>query len=182
MAEYLRGRISGTFPSMPISGYFLDAVSLTGVKQYGALMAVVHALSNASTSAACEAAHAGADAYKCNMAEYVYPFIRAPVFALNSFADSLQTSCVMTAAPVFAPHSLADGNCSGMPNHWHAWFPCTKHPANCTPAQIAELRTPFGAEIVAPITATNAAKKGAAGSGGFLTSCRTHCEALNFFL
>ena len=26
-------------------------------------------------------------------------------------------------------------------------------------------------------TATNAAKSGAAGSGGFLTSCHTHCEA-----
>ena len=180
-SDYFKGKITGTFLSMPISGYFLDAVSLTGVKQYGAQMAVIHALSNASTNAECEAAYAGAEAYKCNMAEYVYPFIRAPVFVLNSFADSWQSSCVMTAAPVFSPHSLANGNCSGLPNFWHSWYPCTSNPANCTPAQIAELYIPFGAEMVTSISATNAAKSGAAGSGGFLTSCHTHCEALNYF-
>ena len=183
-ADYFRGRISGTFLAMPISGYFLDAVSLaTGGKQYGAQMAVIHALSNASTNAACEAAYAGqaADAYKCNMAEYVYPFIRAPVFALNSFADSWQTSCVMTAAPVSQPLSLANGNCTGMPNYWHAWYPCTSNPVNCTPAQIEQLYIPFGAEMVTSLTHTNAVKSGAAGSGGFITSCHTHCEALNFF-
>ena len=179
--DYFKGRISGTYLSMPISGYFLDAVSLAGSKEYGAQIAVIHALSNASTNAACEAAHAGADAYKCNMAEYVYPFIRAPVFALNSFADSWQTSCIMTAAPVVDPLSLANGNCSGMPNYWHAWYPCTSDPAKCTPAQIEELYIPFGAEMVTSFTATNAAKSGAAGSGGFLTSCHTHCEALDFF-
>jgi hypothetical protein len=54
-ADYFASRgITGTFLVMPISGYFLDAASLaTGGRQYGAQMAVIHALSNASTNAAC---------------------------------------------------------------------------------------------------------------------------------
>jgi hypothetical protein len=76
--DYFRGRISGTYLSMPISGYFLDAYSQSGVKQYGKQIAVIHALSNASTNAECEAAYSGADAYKCNMAEYVKTSLNRP--------------------------------------------------------------------------------------------------------
>ena len=183
-ADYFASRgITGTFLVMPISGYFLDAASLaTGGRQYGAQRAVFHARSNASTNAACEAAHAATgDAYKCNLAQYVYPFVRAPLFVLQSFADAWQSSCVSTAAPVAAPRSLANGNCSGMPDFWHTWYRCTANPANCTPAQVAALYVPFGAQMVASLTATNAAKARAPGSGGFVTSCHTHCEALNFF-
>jgi len=174
LLDYFKPKISGTYLSMPISGYFLDAVSQSGARQYGSQIAVIHALSNASTNAACEAVNAGTpDAYKCNMAEYVYPYIRAPVFALNSFYDSWQTGCIMTAEPVSVPHSLANGNCSAAPG----WRACAGNPASCTPAQISTGYIPFGAEMISSFTVDNAAKSGAPGSGGFLTSCHTHCEA-----
>lgn len=48
----------------------------------------------------CQAAYAGsAEAYHCNMAQYVYPFVKTPIFALNSIFDSWQTGCILTAEP-----------------------------------------------------------------------------------
>lgn len=170
LLDYFTGKISGQYLSMPISGYFLDAVSQSGVKQYGKQIAVIHALSNASTNAECEATYTGADAFKCNMAEYVYPFIRSPIFVLNSMFDSWQTGCIMTSEPVNPlVNKFANGNCSAAPG----WRACAGDPANCTPAQIVQAYLPFGAEMVTSFTATNAAKSQAAGSGGFLTSCHT---------
>lgn len=170
--DTLNGQYTGQFLSLPISGYFLDAVSKDGVKQYGSQIQVIHALSNASTDASCEAAYPAAEQWKCNMAEYVFPFIRPPIFVLNSFYDSWQTGCIMTSEPV-VNGSFANGNCSAVPG----WQACAKNPASCTPDQIASGYVAFGNEMVTSLSQTNAAKYAAPGSGGFLTSCHTHCEA-----
>jgi hypothetical protein len=49
---------------------------------------VINALSNASapggTNDACLAANPGSNAWKCNMAPYVYQYITTPIFPLNS--------------------------------------------------------------------------------------------------
>lgn len=33
------------------------------------------------------------------MAQYTYPFVKTPMFILNSVYDSWQTGCVLTAEP-----------------------------------------------------------------------------------
>jgi hypothetical protein len=170
--DKLQGAYSGQFLSMPISGYFLDALSKDGAKQYGMQIQVIHALSNASTDAACEAAYPAAEQWRCNMAEYVYPFIRPPVFVLNSFYDSWQTGCILTSEPV-AKGAFNNGNCSAVPG----WQSCAKNPGTCSQDQIVNGYVPFGAELIDSLSKTNIAKYMAPGSGGFLTSCHTHCEA-----
>lgn len=173
--EKLTGAYTGTFASMPISGYFLDHANTEGEHVYGNQIAVIHALSNASTNAACEAFYAATpgDAYKCNMAEYVYPFITVPIFVLNSFYDSWQTGCIMTAEPVVS-NPRANGNCSAAPGY----ATCARDLATgCTPQQINDVVDPYGEYMLNSLSVVNAAKSQAPGSGGFLTSCHTHCEA-----
>lgn len=87
-ADYVKALIphSGAYYSLPISGYFADYPSVAnGTFVYSNQIASIYAISNASTNAACQAARqATGDAWRCNMAEYVYPFIQANVFILNS--------------------------------------------------------------------------------------------------
>ena len=87
-ADYIASVVprSGAYYSLPISGYFLDYPSVAnGSFVYSQQIAAIYAISNASTNAACQSAHeATGDAWRCNMAEYVYPFIQANVFILNS--------------------------------------------------------------------------------------------------
>lgn len=163
---------SGSYSSIPISGYFLDHASVTGEKVYSEQIKVIHALSNASTNAACEAAHAASgDLELCNMAEHVYPFIKANLFILNSAYDSWQTGCIMTAEPVALPNNTrANGNCSAAPG----WNACARNPASCTADQITGAYLPFGAYLDTTIASTP--KSSTPGNGGFLTSCHTHCE------
>ena len=121
-ADYISSLVprSGAYYSLPISGYFLDYPSVAnGTFVYSAQIASIYAISNASTNAACQSAHAATgDAWRCNMAEYVYPFIQENVFILNSKCALLaprgwRCCCVcarsasgpplLTASPFFAP-------------------------------------------------------------------------------
>ena len=106
------------------------------------------------------------------MAEYVYPFIKANVFVLNSKFDSWQTGCIMTSEPVTS-NPFANGNCSAAPG----WNACARGIAACTDAQIAGVVNPFGDYMQQSFLNTNKAKSLADGNGGFVNSCHTHCEA-----
>jgi len=93
-------------------------------------------MSNASTNAACEAHYAATgDTWRCNMAQYVYPFVASPVFVLNSFQDSWQSECIMTSEPVVIPNNThANGNCSAAPG----WRDCATAIHNCTVDQVTD--------------------------------------------
>ena len=175
-ADYVKDLIphSGAYYSLPISGYFADYPSVAnGTFVYSEQIASIYAISNASTNAACQAARqATGDAWRCNMAEYVYPFIQANLFILNSKYDSWQTGCILTATPAPAG-SQANGVCGSAPG-WHA---CASDPTACTPDQILHGYLPFGDYMERSITFVNAAKSTAPGSGVFLNSCHLHCEA-----
>ena len=106
------------------------------------------------------------------MAEYVYPFIKGNVFVLNSMYDSWQTQCVLTAVPVPAGSS-ANGLC-GQAAGWGA---CAGDPTKCSGDQIQHGYLPFGYYFTESLAFVNKAKSSAAGNGGFITSCHTHCEA-----
>jgi len=174
LADKLAGQFSGVFLAMPISGYFLNHPNPFGEYVYGDQIAVIHALSNASIDTACEAAYTPTgDTWRCNMAQYIYPFIKVPLFVLNSFYDSWQTGCVMTAEPVVSNPS-SNGNCSAAPGYGA----CARNPATaCSATQVEDVVVPFGQYMTTSLVTVNAAKSQAPGSGGFLTSCHTHCEA-----
>jgi len=174
-ADYVAEQLphSGQYLSAPISGYFLNHASISGEHVYGDQIRSIYQLSNASTNAACQAHYAptGED-WRCNMAEYVYPFIKANVFALNSKFDSWQTGCIMTAEPVTS-NPYANGNCSAAPG----WAACAKAIASCTADQIEQVVNPFGDYMQSSFLSANTAKSLSAGQGGFISSCHTHCEA-----
>jgi STAM-binding protein len=175
-ADYVRDLIphSGAYYSLPISGYFLDYPSTyNGSFVYSEQVASIYAISNASTNAACQSAHAATgDAWRCNMAEYVYPFIESSVFVLNSKYDSWQTQCILTAMPV-PEGSAQNGNCGSAPG----WSACASDPTKCTGQQILHGYLPFGEYFTTSLSFVNAAKSSAPGNGAFIVSCHTHCEA-----
>ena len=174
LLEKLAGVYSGVFVSMPVSGFFLNHANPEGQYIYGSGIRAIHALSNASTDSACEAQYAATgDTWKCNMAEYVYPFLKAPVFVLNSIYDSWQSECIMTAEPVYnETASMVNGNCSASPG----WNKCAIYPNACTANQLTAGYLPFGEHMTNFFKTSKKALT--PGNGGFLTSCHTHCDAM----
>ena len=175
-ADYIQSIVphSGAYYSLPISGYFLDYPSVAnGTFVYSEQIASIYNLSQASTNADCQSFYAATgDAWRCNMAEYVYPFIKANVFILNSKYDSWQTKCILTATPV-PVGSEANGVCGSAPG----WGDCSGDPTKCTGEQILHGYLPFGNYFTTSVSFVNAAKSSAPGSGAFIVSCHTHCEA-----
>ncbi len=174
-ADYVKALIphSGAYYSLPISGYFLDYPSVfNGTFIYSQQIQSIYKISNASTNAACQSHYLPTgDDWKCNMAEYVYPFISANVYVLQSHADRWQIPCILTAMPVTSPSQ--NGNCGSAPG----WEACAMDPMNCTSDMIQHGYLPFSKYMTTSLQFVNAAKSTAPGNGGFLNSCFTHCEA-----
>ena len=93
------------------------------------------------------------------------------MFVLNSFEDSWQDGCILTAMPVTAGHPGSADNCSSAPGY--AGVCTTPNPA-CSPAQISNAYIPFGARMRTLFSSSP--KAAAPGGGGFLHSCVMHCE------
>ena len=72
-------------------------------------------LSNANVDPTCIADHGVQEQYKCMMAQYAYPYMKARTYTINSALDSLHTSCALfsygTEIPsvdcFFAPYAVA---------------------------------------------------------------------------
>jgi len=173
-ADYVASQLphTGQYFSVPISGYFLNHLSVDNQYVYGEQIRSIYALSNASTNAACQQFYATTgDDWRCNMAQYVYPFIQSNVFVLNSKFDSWQTACIMTSEPV-VDHSK-NGNCSAAAG----WGQCAGKIASCSQTQITDVVNPYGDYLQQSFLNANKAKSLAPGNGGFVHSCHTHCEA-----
>ncbi len=206
-ADYIASVVprSGAYYSLPISGYFLDYPSVAnGSFVYSQQIAAIYAISNASTNAACQSAHeATGDAWRCNMAEYVYPFIQANVFILNSKCASCcrrQPQLPSRAPPVSPPPTPFPLACARADDSWQTqciltstpvpagsekngdcgsapgWGACAGDPTKCTGDMILHGYLPFGDYFERSVSFVNAAKSAAPGNGAFINSCHSHCE------
>jgi len=169
-ADYIRDTIphSGAFYSLPISGYFLDYPSVAnGTFVYSQQIQSIYSISNASTNAACQESYsASGESWRCNMAEYVYPFITSNIFVLNSRYDSWQTECILTSTPVPAG-STTNGLCGSAPG----WSACASDPTKCNFEQMVHGYIPFGSYFTTSLTFVNAEKFNSPGNGAFIVSC-----------
>lgn len=162
----------GAFHVVPISGFFLNHDNIPGSQVYGDQISVIFNLANSThgVNDACIAGEAP-NAWHCNMAQYVYKYIKSPIFPLNSAYDSWQTGCILTAEPVtLANDTSHNGNCSAVPG----WASCSSNPEACTTAQMGPYNE-YRASFIDDMNVTATAQ--AAGNGGFIVSCHTHCEA-----
>jgi hypothetical protein len=138
--------------ALPDSGFFLNATDFaSNAYEYGAQMADAWTLHNASagTHQGCVASlHSAA----CIMAPYVLPFVKTPIFILNSFYDSWQM-----------------GNVVGVDSP--SFQNCASHgPAGCNASELVAANR-FQAQLVAQVMA------GVKKTDGYaLESCWAHCQ------
>ncbi|KAJ9467007.1 Pectin acetylesterase 3 [Diplonema papillatum] len=166
------------FKVMPISGFFLDHESAYGVSVYRTQMENMHAISNATFGGAlhpgCVAKYlpAGED-WKCSFAQYVYDFIEAPIFILNSVFDAWQMMCIYTAElPPGFPNQQGDEN--GLCGKG-VLASCQANPdTKCSAGEIEELNQ-YSKDFMSAVSQTNGFYR--PGNGAFLSSCHTHSEA-----
>jgi hypothetical protein len=174
-ADYIAARVpaKGLVYALPRSGFFMDLVSVgTGTLIYGGEMRAVHAMTNASTSARCEADFPDST-WLCQFAQFVYPRVSTPTFLLQSVYDSWQTRCILSSMPVDPSQGRDSYNCSAAPG----WGQCALNVSDCTAAQVLDSIVPFGAALASSVLSLSANKSTAPGSGGFLDSCHMHVES-----
>jgi hypothetical protein len=167
--------LGAKFWSIPVSGFFLDAMSVQGIAVYTQQMQVVWDMSQpfnaAGTNAACVADWPADQSWRCNMAEYVYRYITVPIFPLNSAYDSWQLPCELTAIPVPGTNTTQNGDCDAAPG----WQQCGGNYETCSNTQMIAVNNyylQFIAKMNNTLTAANPQ------NGAFIVSCETHCEAL----
>lgn len=102
--DYLAGRINAVNPGArvlgsPGAGLFLDVNSLAGNKRYTPIYQYVanmqQVLQKGSVNDDCLADKAPSDQWQCFMAPYTLPYIKTPVFIMNSLADAWQQGNIM---------------------------------------------------------------------------------------
>lgn len=154
-ADYVHARLPAAvrFVAMPDGGFFLDSPTWTGAAGYTPLYQWVAAAQNVSGSVNGDCVRAYAplnETWKCFMAQYTLPYIRAPLYVTQDLNDIWQLE-----------------NIARLPAACTTW----PQPA-CTTAQVAfvhQLRFKMLAAL-APLFAA------APASGGFLTTCLNHCH------
>ena len=92
----------------PDGGFFLDIADVHGKHSYRANMANVFNLSSgtAGVEPACRAANVGQE-WRCIFAEYVFPFLKTPLFAVESLYDAWQIPNVEGAPICSASYACA---------------------------------------------------------------------------
>jgi hypothetical protein len=84
------------FKAMADAGYFLDIPTVTGEMWFREYMQAIQALHNTSgaSNADCVSRYQGSnEEWKCFYAPYTLPFIKNPIFVLNSLYDIIQLHC-----------------------------------------------------------------------------------------
>lgn len=143
------------------AGYFPDYVALpSGVPvlrtQYQSVVRVQN--TTGGVNAACVAGTAPADQWQCFFPQYTAPFLKTPIFALNSDVDSwqLEADWFAQAAP-------------GTP-----WETCAKNIDDCTGPQLAAVQNfsaTYVSETLSPILSPESPH------GAFISSCFEHCQS-----
>ena len=97
-ADYVHDYVKGVAPALhkfkaaPISGFFLDHLTVAGKPVYETEMKTIFEMSNATNgvNAACIASYRPEDQWQCNFAAGAFAHTRARTFPLNSALDSWQ--------------------------------------------------------------------------------------------
>lgn len=99
-AELFRSRLSSStkFVAMPDAGFWLDTFDVTGQPRMQNNVKLGTQTWNTSThgpgNEACLQHYPGAS-WKCYLAQYLLPFIKAPLFIVNSLYDPAQYGIVL---------------------------------------------------------------------------------------
>lgn len=145
----------------PVAGFFIDEKKFTpflpGTKiptpSYADAVKYGVAMFNSTPplSAACKAAHPGEE-WRCWMATYASPFVKGPIFAVQSRFDEFQLQCLL-----------------GLPCFRHQAYEPPFAPSNCTVDEKTAILG-FGAELVTQMQPFLKAAK----NGLWLVSCIQH--------
>lgn len=155
------------FGSVPVSGIFLDQNSVEGNPVYQHQMASIFTLSNANTATNTQCLKHNRMLFKnwrCNFAEYVYEFIRSPIFVVQSAFDSWVVNCIYTAV-----HSKNDVEGCNKAKGWEA---CSQNLENCDSKQM-KVMNDYIENLAERMDRKTYHKDG---NGSFIHSCHTHGE------
>ena len=102
-ADYLAGKIQAVnketkVVAVPDAGFFMDLPAISGEYLYTPIYKNVFSFQNVSFSvnSACVTHYSSiGETWKCFMAQYTLPFIKTPLFIVNSLVDSWQGSNIM---------------------------------------------------------------------------------------
>jgi O-palmitoleoyl-L-serine hydrolase len=163
--DYIAGRLAPWMIPVrcaPDGGYFTDLLAISGTYVLRNEYQYVYAMQNASggVNADCVAASSGAE-WQCFMPQYTLPFIRTPVFVINSGYDSWQTSNVWFPAGPWGEQPDAE------------WAPCAGDLTKCTPTQLAIVQQ-YHRETLAALE--GATDPNALSVGAWIDSCFEHCQ------
>jgi hypothetical protein len=140
----------------PDAGFFLDAPNIQGVswyrQQFQGADPIWNVTGAGTTNAACLAHYPSDEAWRCLMAPYILPFVRTPIFVMNSAYDAYQLSNILQDSCVPTPA------------------------APCNDTQLQAYGVLFKATLTAALGASPAAKA----SGAFVDSCYVHEQNVNY--
>jgi len=173
-ADYVASKLPSTvtrYKAIPISGFFLDYNTVENLPVYRDEIKNVFRMSEPYLNQQCMRYHSPEEQWRCNFASESYRFTQSPIFPINSFYDSWQTGCVLTAEYV-PDYSLQNGRCGDA----FGWHNCSGNPENCTDDQMGPLNS-FAQSMVAQFDESQTSSND--GNGGFINSCHDHCEAQN---
>ena len=164
-ADHIAGRLPSSIKvkAHADGGFFLDQPTLNGVSYAREMFSrgfndVWN--SSAGVNAACIAAHRGADAWKCMMAQYTLPYIKTPIYANEGLFDPWQLENLV---------QLSGGPAPG---------PAPVLPAGqvCNAAQMVGLEE-FGEDMRGNLSA--ALRAGGDQASGFAPACIVHCQSIS---
>lgn len=133
------------------AGYFIDAPNLQGEYAIGQLYKQVAEMQNVyeGVNRECVRFHRREDAWKCFMAQYTMPFIRTPLFMVNSPYDTWQLANVLMVP-----------------------WDCVQDTTKCNATEISAIQN-FRSEFVKASRAVVAHPS----NGAYMDSCWEHCQA-----
>jgi len=174
VGDYLKKKVSSLkkYKAVPVSGFFLDQNTVENKPVYQKEIAQTFNMSNAAAGldAKCIAFYSKSDPqslWKCNFAQYTYPFISYPIFVLNSKYDAWQIPCIYVAEPPI-PSSTANGECAAVPG----WQQCSRRPDKCTSDQTIAMHN-YQETFLTVIA--NSPTFHANGNGAFIDNAFEHC-------
>lgn len=153
--DYIASRLPGVrVVGVPECGLFMDETHWDGKPGYTPSYQHVAQMQNVSNgvNAACTAAAAKGEEWKCFMAQYTLPHIKTPHYIVNSFYDAWQWGAVL-----------------GMPATCHGAGCAGKMPPACPAAAHSAL------EQIRSNMISNQSQGSNAQSSAFLYACNTHC-------
>ena len=159
--------------AVPEVGFFIDGASIwknqhimTDVFARVADFQNVTGGAPENVNAACVAAMPAAQRWRCFMAQYTLPYIRTPLYIVNSMHDEWQAQNVLAPNTITLPAVTT----------YAAFAPCIKTPTTGCNATQAGQWTGYAAQFLDALAAARAATPApyAAQHGGVITSCPIH--------